>query len=499
MTLSALEARLSELHHLGNIAALLDWDQQVNMPPGGAQARAEQFATLSKIMHEALVADETARLLEAAEKETADLDYNSDEASLVRLARRSYDQAAKLPTELVTEIDRTTALAYQVWTEAREQKDFAKFQPMLEKVYDLVGQKAEHLGYEDDIYDALLDQFEPGMTSAEVTRLFTELREGLVPLVAAIADNQDAVSDDIVHLNYPIDKQRKFNEMVVADFGFDFSRGRQDVAVHPFCTSFSCNDVRITNRYEIDWLSSALFTALHESGHGMYEQGIAQNLDENILGTGTSLGIHESQSRMWENVVGRSRGFWGHYFPKLKAIFPEQLADTDVDTFYGAVNASEPSLIRVEADEVTYNLHIMVRFDLEMAVLHGDVAVKDLPDAWNAKYEEYLGITPPDDALGVLQDVHWSSGIMGYFPTYALGNLLSMQFYDKAVETHPDIPEQIGRGEFNTLREWMRENIYQHGSKFKPQELVERVTGTSIQTGPFLDYVRTKYTDLYGL
>jgi carboxypeptidase Taq len=302
-----------------------------------------------------------------------------------------------------------------------------------------------------------------------------------------------------VYRNYPIDKQREFGEIVVAKFGFDFTRGRQDVAVHPFCTSFSCNDVRITTRYNDDWLSPALFGTMHEAGHGMYEQGNAQYLDNNILCGYSSLAVHESQSRMWENVVGRSRAFWNHFYPQLKSTFPESLSDTNVDAFYAAVNASKPSFIRVEADEVTYNLHIMVRFDLEMAVLNGDVAVKDLPDAWNAKYEEYLGITPPDDALGVLQDVHWSSGIMGYFPTYALGNLLSLQFYGKAVEDHPEIPKQIGQGEFDTLREWMRVNIHQHGAKFKPQELVQRVTGTSMQTGPFLGYVTKKFSEIYGL
>lgn len=499
MSLAGLKERTKELHNLNMIGAVLGWDQQTQMPAGGGEARAEHLAVLAKIQHQLATAEETGRLLEDAEKEIAGADYDSDDAALVRLARRNYDQVTKLPEELVIEMARTTTLAHETWAKARENDDFSAFQGVLEKIFDLTRQQADHLGYQDHPYDALLDLYEPGMTTAEVKRIFGELRDSQVPLIAAIVENKDRASNAILKRDYPIDRQREFGEMVVRKYGYDFSRGRQDLAVHPFCTSFSSNDVRITTRFELNWLPSALFGTMHESGHGMYEQGISQAIEGNILASGTSLGIHESQSRLWENVVGRSRGFWGHFYGDLQKTFPEALGGVDLETFYRSINASEPSFIRVEADEVTYNMHIMVRFDLETAVYEGKIAVKDLPEAWNAKYQEYLGITPPNNRLGLLQDVHWSSGIMGYFPTYALGNLLSLQFYEKAVQDKPAIPDEIGRGEFDSLREWMRDNIYQHGSKFKPQELVQRVTGTSIQTGPYLNYLKTKYSDIYGL
>lgn len=499
MALAELKARLTELHNIGRAAAILGWDQQTMMPPGGAEARARQLGTLSKIAHELQTADETGRLIEEAKKEIEGLDYDSDDAALVRAAEYDYQQATKLPTELVVALMETTTLAHEIWVEARANNHFEHFRPILEKVYDLTRQSVECLGYDEVPYDALLDQYERGMPTREVKRLFDELKKDLVPLVKAIAENQDAVDDSVLHRAYPIEKQREFGEKVVSAYGFDFKRGRQDLAVHPFCTHFSSNDVRITTRFDPNWINPALFGTMHESGHGMYEQGIAQHLDESILGGGTSLGVHESQSRMWENIVGRSRGFWEHFYPELQAAFPDALKGVKVDTFYKAINKSYPSFIRVEADEVSYNLHIMVRFELEQAIMNDELAIKDLPAAWNAKFEDYLGIVPPNDALGVLQDVHWSSGLIGYFPTYSLGNLLSVQFYEKAVQEHPQIPDEIARGKFDTLLNWLRVNIHQHGRKFTPQELVQRVTGTTIQTGPFIRYLTEKFTDIYGL
>ncbi len=499
MALAELKARLTELHNIGRAAAILGWDQQTMMPPGGAEARARQLGTLSKIAHELQTTDETGRLIEEAKREIEGLAYDSDDAALVRAAEYDYQQATKLPTDLVVALMETTTLAHEIWVEARANNNFEHFRPILEKVYDLTRQSVECLGYDEVPYDALLDQYERGMPTREVKRLFDELKKDLVPLVKAIAKNQDAVDDSVLHRSYPIDKQREFGEKVVSAYGFDFKRGRQDLAVHPFCTHFSSNDVRITTRFDPNWINPALFGTMHEAGHGMYEQGIAQHLDESILGGGTSLGVHESQSRMWENIVGRSRGFWEHFYPELQAAFPDALKGVKVDTFYKAINKSYPSFIRVEADEVTYNLHIMVRFELEQAIMNDELAIKDLPAAWNAKFEEYLGIVPPNDALGVLQDVHWSSGLIGYFPTYSLGNLLSVQFYEKAVQEHPQIPDEIARGKFDTLLNWLRVNIHQHGRKFTPQELVQRVTGTTIQTGPFMRYLTEKYTDIYGL
>lgn len=499
MSLQALKHRLKDIHDLNQVSALLGWDQRVKMPRQGVTARAEQSAIVTRLSHEMLISAETGRLLEAAEREVASYDYDSDDAALVRVARHDYDRATKVPTALIVEFEKTTSIANEIWVEARANNDFSHFQPSVEKIFDLVGEMASYLGYKDDPYDALLDQYEQGMTTSEVRRLFDELRTGLVPLAKAISEHQDRADESIVRQAYDIQKQRQFSESIIPKFGFNFQAGRQDESVHPFCVGMSNGDVRITTRFDPNWLSPALFGTFHETGHALYEQGFTDELDRNILGGGTSLGVHESQSRMWENIVGRSRGFWKHYYPQLQALFPEALAKVDMESFYRAINASKPSLIRVEADEVTYNLHIMIRFDLEWAVMHNKLAIKDLPEAWNAKYQEYLGVTPPNNALGVLQDIHWSMGIMGYFPTYTLGNLLSAQFFNLAVQDHPNIPGDFERGEFGDLYAWMKDKIYRHGRKYTSPELVKRITGGVIETGPFLDYLNRKYSDIYGL
>lgn len=499
MAIESLKARMREIHNLDRVAAVLGWDQQTQMPPGGAEARARQIGTVSKLSHELLTSDETGRLIQEAKKDIEGMDYASDDAALVRVAEYDYDQATKLPTDLVVAIQEATTLGHEVWVEARATNNFEHFRPTLEKIFDLTHQAVECLGYEEVPYDALLNQYEREMPTREVKRLFDELKKDLVPLVKAIAENQDAVDDEVLHRYYPIDKQREFGEKVVSAYGFDFKRGRQDLAVHPFCTHFSSNDVRITTRFDDHFINPALFGTMHESGHGMYEQGIAQNLDDTPLGGGTSLGLHESQSRLWENIVGRSRGLWNHFYPELQKTFPDTLKGVSVDSFYKAINKAQPSFIRVEADEVHYNLHIMVRFEIEQAVMNGELAIKDLPQAWNAKFEDYLGIVPPNDAEGVLQDVHWSSGLIGYFPTYSLGNFLSVQLYDKAVEAHPQIPDEIANGKFDTLLNWMRVNIHQHGSKFTPSELVKEVTGTEMQVAPFMRYLTEKYAAIYNL
>jgi carboxypeptidase Taq len=499
MSLAHVKTLSRELKILENIGALLEWDMQVLLPKGGFEARAEQSAYLSQLAHEKLTAEANARLLEAAEAETADLPADHDDVRLLRLVRREYDKATKLPTEHVVEFQRTTALAHEVWAQARAHNDFQAFAPTLEKIIGLAVQRAEYLGYKEHPYDPLLDYFEYGAKTSEVRRLFDELKAGLVPLVAAIHAHQDRVGNAILKRHYPKEGQRAFSEKVISKFGFDFQRGRQDVSVHPFCTSFSIHDVRLTTRYDEHWLPGAMFGTFHEAGHGMYDQGFNPAYDQTMLARGTSLGVHESQSRLWENIVGRSRAFWEYFFPELQATFPEALSDVDVETFYKSVNHSAPSFIRVEADEVTYNLHIMLRFDIETDLLTGKLAVKDLPEAWNAKMQEYLGITPPNDALGCLQDVHWSAGFIGYFPTYTLGNLLAAQYYAKAVEAHPNILQDMGRGEFGDLLGWMRQNIHQYGAKFDAAELTQRITGTGIQTGPFLNYLTEKYSAIYGL
>ena len=418
-----LTAKLAELSDLGNILSLMGWDQQVKMPQGGASARARQLGTLSRIAHVKSTSDELGKLIEEAEKEIEGMDYESDEASIVRIAKQDYKDQTCLPTDLVVELSQATAEGHEVWAKAREANDYKAFQPTLEKIVDLTLQVAEKRGYENNPYDALLDRFERGATYDQVKTIFDGHRQQLVDLVKAISENTDKVDDSILHQDFDPDKQRQFSEWVVAKYGYDFSRGRLDETVHPFATNFSINDVRITTRYHNDFLNPALFGSMHEAGHGMYEMGVAQKYEATNLAGGTSLGVHESQSRMWENLVGRSLGFWKWAYPELQKTFP-QLSDVSLEDFHKAINVVKPSYIRVEADEATYNLHIMLRFELENDLVNGKVSFDNLPQEWNDRFEAYLGITPPNDTLGVLQDVHWSAGLIGYFPTYALGNLL---------------------------------------------------------------------------
>ncbi len=497
--LNQLKERLTEIYNLGQAGALLGWDQQVNMPPGGAMHRAAQLSTISKLTHEMFTADETARLLAAAEAEGQGLDYDGDDASLLRRTRHDFDLATKIPTDLVAELTHTSSLAQQEWAKARAEDDFAAFQPWLEKIVDLNARIAEALGYDDHIYDALLDQYEPGMKTAQIAAIFQQLKDEQIPLVRAIAEQLDAVDNSVLKRDYDESKQETFGIAVASAIGYDFERGRLDRAVHPFTSGFGSNDVRITTRYEQNWLPAGLFATMHEAGHAMYEQGSGQSLVGTPLEGGTSLGIHESQSRLWENLVGRSRGFWQHYYPQLQQTFPEALGSTDREAFYRAINRVEPSLIRVEADEVTYNLHVIIRFEIELAMMEGTVKGADVPEAWNSKYQEYLGITPPNNALGVLQDVHWSLGMIGYFPTYSLGNLMSVPFFEKAIAENPGIPGEIASGQFGTLLTWLQENIYQHGQKFMPNELYERVMGEPMSAGPYLAYLRDKYGEIYDL
>ncbi|PJF39197.1 MAG: carboxypeptidase, partial [Phototrophicales bacterium] len=348
-------------------------------------------------------------------------------------------------------------------------------------------------------YDALLDIFEPNAKSAYVAKVFSNLREELVPFAQAIFEHQDRVSDEPLHRQFPLEQQETFGLMIARALGYDFKRGRQDKVVHPFCTSFSRNDVRITTRFYPDFLSPALFGTIHETGHALYEQGLSPELDGTFLADGVSLGVHESQSRLWENIVGRSYGFWSYFYPDAQRIFAGILDDVSLDEFYKAINAVKPSFIRVEADEVTYPLHIMLRFELELDILSGNLSLKDAPEAWNSKMQTYLGITPPNDSEGILQDVHWSSGIIGYFPTYALGTLLSAQLYEAALKDHPSIPEEIQIGKFDTLLEWMRTNIHQHGRRYMPDELIQKATGQSLTHAPYMRYLKEKYTPIYDL
>jgi carboxypeptidase Taq len=493
----ALLAHLTDLQNVNDAAGLLSWDQETNMPKGGADARARQYATLSRIHHEMHTSETTAHLLEAAADEIDIADDDSTPARIIRVAQEDYEQATKLPANFVAEREKTIALAHHTWAEAREAQDFSKFQDTLKTIVEMMMQEAEYRGYEDTPYDALLGKYERGMQTAQVAEIFAAHRPHLVDLIARIQDAPQ-VDNSLLHQPFAVDKQREFALKMVESFGFDFNRGVQAVSAHPFCANFSKNDVRLTTRFYPEFLNPALFGLMHEAGHGMYEQGIGDALEGLPLGTGTSLAVHESQSRMWENIVGRSYGFWTWAYPQLQATFP-QLSNVALDDFYKAINKVEPSFIRIEADEATYNLHIILRFELEQAIINGDVKVEDLPDIWNAKFEQFFGITPPNDALGVLQDVHWSAGLFGYFATYALGNMLSVQYYNQALQAHPTIPDEIANGQFDTLLTWLNQNIHQHGRKFTGVELTERVTGSAIQSDDYMRYLTDKYSAIYGL
>ena len=496
--LEQLKERLGEVSDIGRAASILSWDQQVNMPPGGTEARGQQLATLSKIYQEKFIADEVGQLIDDLKQEFAGADPNSDEAALLRVASRNYDKAKRVPPEFVQEQAIVTAKAFEAWVEARRKSDFSIFRPHLEKVVELVHKYISFFPPGDHPYDTLLDDYEPGMKTEDVKAIFDALRPKQVKLIKAIASKKQ-VKDDFLFKKYNEKKLVDFGVDVVTKYGYDWSRGRQDKAPHPFETTFSVNDVRITTRYEDDNPLATLFSTMHEAGHAMYEQGINPGYERSPLSGGTSLAVHESQSRMWENLVGRSMAFWEHFYPALKKTFPSQLDGVSLKTFYKAINKVEPSLIRVNADEATYNLHIMLRLELEIGMVEGTIAVKDLPEIWNAKMQEYLGIVPPNDAKGVLQDIHWSGGSIGYFSTYALGNLVSAQLWEKIRKDIRDLDDQICKGNFSELLGWLRTNIHQYGHKYDPQDLVERVTGSKITPEPYVRYLTKKYSEIYGL
>lgn len=493
-----LKERLGEVSDIGRAASVLGWDQQVNMPRGGSEARGQQLATLSKIYQEKFIADEVGQLIEDVKQEFAGADPGSDEAAMIRVVSRDYDKAKRVPPEFVQEQAIVTTKAFEAWMEARQNSDFSVFRPHLEKVVELVHKYISFFPPGDHPYDTLLDDYEPGMKTEEVKAIFDTLRPKQVKLIKAIAGKKQ-VKDDFLFKKYNEKKLIDFGVDVVTRFGYDWSRGRQDKAPHPFETTFSVNDVRITTRYEDDNPLATLFSTMHEAGHAMYEQGSNPAYERTPLAGGTSLAVHESQSRMWENLVGRSMPFWEHFYPALKKTFPSQLDGVSLKTFYKAINKVEPSLIRVNADEATYNLHIMLRLELEIGMVEGTIAVKDLPEIWNAKMKEYLGIVPPNDAKGVLQDIHWSGGSIGYFSTYALGNLVSAQLWEKIRKDIRDLDDQICKGNFSELLGWLRTNIHRHGHKYDPQVLVEKVTGSKITAEPYVRYLTRKYSEIYGL
>lgn len=497
--LGELKSRLFEIYDLNMAGAVLRWDQTTYMPPGGAEARGRQIALLGKLAHERLADPAIGRLLDTLERDSAKPPADSDDAALLRVTRREYDQAAKVPSSFVSEFNEHTAQSYQIWADARPKNDFAAVRPSLEKTLDLSRRLAGYFPGYTCIADPLIDYADYGMKAETIRAIFAELRARLVPMVQAVTA-KPLVDDGCLRRHTPEERQLAFGIEVIRKFGYDFDRGRQDKTHHPYMTKFSLGDVRITTRVREDDLGDALFGTLHESGHAMYEQGIRREFEGTPLANGTSSGIHESQSRLWENLVGRSMAFWKHFYPRLQQVFPEQLGKVSLDTFYRAINKVERSLIRVDADELTYNLHVMIRFDLELDMLEGKLAIKDLPEAWRARYQSDLGIASPDHKNGAMQDVHWYAGpIGGAFQGYTLGNILSAQFFEAAVKAHPAIPDEISRGEFATLHGWLRENLYQHGSKYTAEELVRRVTGGPMSIEPYVRYLWSKYQPLYDL
>jgi carboxypeptidase Taq len=496
--LEQLKSILGEVSDLSSSASLLHWDMQCYMPPGGGMARGYQISTLERLAHERFTAAEVGRLLDALEKETGSLDPDSAEARLVKVTRRMYDLKTRVPGEWVAKYSQITSESHGVWAEARAKDDFASFQPYLEKIVDLRREYAGFFQPYEHVYDPLLDEYEPGMKTNEVLGIFSAIRPQQVALIQSIA-SAPQVDASFLHQEFDAQKQWDFGVEVISRFGYDWKRGRQDKAAHPFTININTNDVRITTRIQPDYLGSALFSTLHECGHAFYEMGVNQDFQRTPLGNGASLALHESQSRLWENLVGRSLEFWEHFYPRLQEYFPTQLDKVALEDFYRGINRVEPSLIRVEADEATYNLHIMLRLELEIALMEGSLEVKDLPEVWNGRVQEYLGITPPNNRLGVLQDVHWSSGLLGYFSTYALGNLISAQLWEVLQREIPDLKEQIRCGEFEALLGWLGQNIHQYGTMFEPKELVQRITGGPIDPQPYLRYLNDKYSRVYGL
>jgi carboxypeptidase Taq len=493
-----LHDRFAEITDLGRARALLDWDERTQMPPGGAEARSEQVATLTRVRHQLLVADELAAVIDRAAAEVDGEAPGSVGASLVRAARRKADKARRVPVELRTEMTRAASLGEHAWGAARAASDFGAFLPHLEHAVELKRRYVECFAPYDHPYDPLLDDYEPEMTVAEIQPVLFALRDGLVPLIERLRAG-NAPDASCLHGEFPAAQQRELAEWVLADLPLPEAEWRLDGTVHPFATAIAPSDVRITTRFEENYLGAALWAVIHEAGHAMYENGIDPRLHRSPLCRGASMGFHESQSRLWENWVGRSRPYLQHLLPRLRELFPAQFGAVDVDGLYRAANRVEPSLIRVEADEVTYNLHIALRFELELEIITGSVELRDLPEVWAERMDRYLGIAVPDDANGVLQDVHWAAGLFGYFPTYSLGNVIAGQIWERVRAELPDLDEQLERGEPAPLRDWLAREVYRHGAAYLPGELIQRVAGGPLDVAPLLGQLEAKFTDIYGV
>lgn len=490
----SLKSILGEIHDVNSARALLEWDQQTYMPENSAAGRACQISTLSCISHEKATSKELGNLIGTLEKEFADAPPDSFEKCLLRRVRRDFEKNVKVPSRLVAETSECAAKAHHAWEKAREASDFSIFAPLLSKLIELRREYAQIFNPYKHIYDPLMDDFEEGLTVAEVDQVFGGLRDRQVSLIKEICSRQTGHEADCLQNTFPEAEQIAFTLEIIRKMGYDMTRGRQDIAAHPFTTSFGLDDVRITTRTFAELPLSSVFSSIHECGHALYELGIDKSLDRTPLAEGASLALHESQSRLWENIVGRSREFWTFFYPLMQKHFPSQLGNVSLETFFKAVNVVKPSMIRVEADEVTYNLHIMLRYEIEKDLMSGRIECAALPGIWNSKMKDYLGIEPENDAEGVLQDVHWSMGAFGYFPTYALGNLMAAQIWESALAAHPEIPSMISRGEFGTLLGFLRRNLHSSGAKFTPSETLRLATGSAFPDPEFfLRFLAKKY------
>jgi carboxypeptidase Taq len=494
-----LVRRAKELGVLNSCAAVLAWDQQTYMPRNGNALRGEQMAFLATLAHQKFTDPKIGELLAAVEGSDAVADLESDASANVRELRRSYNRATKLPPELVEELARVTTEAQMVWERAKKKNDYASFQPLLARVVELKRREADAVGFTGHRYNALIEEYEPGTTVAELKELFAGLTKELAPLVRAIGDAPKKPDVGVLAREFPADRQKVFAEAAAAAIGFDFEGGRLDTTTHPFCSGFGPGDCRITTRYNPRFFNEAFFGVLHETGHAMYEQNLPREHFGTPAGVACSFGIHESQSRLWENQVGRSRPFWEHFYPRLRQTFPAALHDVSLDAFYFAINDVRPSLIRVEADEATYNLHIALRFELELSLLSGDLTVADLPGAWNERFKALFGMDVPDDARGCLQDIHWSFGGIGYFPTYTLGNLYAAQLMRAAKQNLSGLDDDFRRGEFGRLKAWLGEHVHKHGQRLRAGELCRRATGVPLSPEPFVAHLKEKFGALYSV
>lgn len=496
---ASLSDHFQETARLESINNLLGWDERTKLPKAGAEFRGDQMAYLSGLIHARQTDSKVEDWLAALEGTTQAKDRNSDAGATIYWLRRDFDRNRKIPQRLVEELTRATIRGQQAWVTAREADDFSLFAPELQTILGLLREKADAIDHGTCRYDALLDEYEPLAKTSEVATVLGDLASKLSAMVQEIQSTGKTAPIDILRRRYPVPGQECFGRSTAEKIGFDFNAGRIDVTHHPFCAGIAPGDCRITTRYDEQFFSTSFFGTLHEAGHGMYEQGLRADQFGLPPGSYASLGIHESQSRMWENHVGRSLPFWESVFPQCREAFPDALADVALDDFYWAVNDVRPSLIRVEADEATYNLHIVIRFELEQALIDDDLTVADLPAAWKEKYRQYLGIEPPSDADGVLQDVHWSMAAFGYFSTYSLGNLYASQMFEQAHQELGDLNEQFRQGDFLPLREWLRQQVHTHGRCYSAGELIEKITGKPLSSQPLLDYLAAKLRPLYGL